>query len=158
MHLGVTLTLALHVQGTPVGHWLVLDVWQDPGTDQAISQGRDQAQGCDVGFNVSAVLQCALLALRAPSWPGQAQLTRSAGGDGLLFPAATQELAQRTGACWWMCWQEGAPLLEWGALWHMGCRLLVPAVLSEAGQWDPASCLHFHSHLSCSCTAGVARS
>lgn len=72
VRLGITVTLALGVCGTPAGHWVVPDVWQNPGTDQGISQSRDLDLGqcCDVGFNVSAVLQCEMLAHGAPSWPG----------------------------------------------------------------------------------------
>lgn len=70
VHLGITLTLALSVCGTPAGHWVVLEVWQKPGGDQGISQSQDLAQCSAVGFNVSAVLQRAVLAHGAPSWPG----------------------------------------------------------------------------------------
>lgn len=67
VHLRITLTSCVW---HPVGHWVVLDVWWNPGTDQGICQSRDQAQCSDTGFNVSAVLQCAALAHGAPSWPG----------------------------------------------------------------------------------------
>lgn len=70
MHVGITLTLTFNVCGPPAGHWIVLGVWQNPGPDQGISQSRELCSA--VVFNVSAVLQCAVLAHGAPSWPGQA--------------------------------------------------------------------------------------
>lgn len=50
---------------------------------RGISQSQDLAQCSAVGFNVSAVLQCAVLAHGAPSWPGPDSEDRSAGGNGL---------------------------------------------------------------------------
>lgn len=73
MHVGITLTLTFNVCGPLAGHWIVLGVWQNPGPDQGISQSRELCSA--VVFNVSAVLQCAVLAHGAPSWPGQAELT-----------------------------------------------------------------------------------
>lgn len=57
--------------GTPAGRRVGLDVWQHLGIGQGFSQGRDQARRSDVGFNITAVLQCETLARGAPSWPRQ---------------------------------------------------------------------------------------